>query len=263
MNSLQGDAHAQQIPSINDIINWHVEQSINSGRIGYSTNFPTSDLFNVDPKLFENAATFDSDDVSDILETALNDYAAEHDRAIDRMGYMDAHPELLVEAEAEVDRRLAQAGRTQQDIDGYASGGRVLRRKIEDLYNLENPSPRKKNAVAAYIYYGTSENRQSADINLHISGSLAEVKSSARTYLNCIRDTWQPLDAIYDENGLWKYKWKAKDKAVKITEEWFPLESEHDYKILIQQATNPSREPFSVVLTQVRLRILIDGKLRH
>ncbi|KAL9013170.1 MAG: hypothetical protein Q9173_002123 [Seirophora scorigena] len=250
MDNLQSDAHAQEIPSINDIIDWHVEQSINSGRLGYSTNFPTSDLFNVDPKLFKDAATFDSDDVSDLLETALNDYAAEQDRAIDHMGHMDAHPELLVEAEGEIDRRLAQAGKTQQDIDGYASGERVLRRKIDDLYNLENPSPRKRNVVAAYIYYGTSENRHSADINLHISGSLAEFKSSARTYLNCIRDMWQPLEAIYDEDGLWKYKWKPKDKVVKIKEEWFPLESEHDYKILIQQATNPSREPFSVVLMQ-------------
>ncbi|KAL8990400.1 MAG: hypothetical protein Q9177_000942 [Variospora cf. flavescens] len=251
MDSPRNSSGAQRTPSINDIIDWHVDQSINSGRLGYSTNFPTGDFFDVDPGCFAaKTEPFDSEDVSVIMETALNDFIAEHGRAIEHAEYMNTHPELLVEAENEVNRRLAQAGRAQQKVDSYASGEGILRRKTEDLYKLENAGPGKTNVVAATLYYGPPDDRHRADINLHIHGSLAELKSSAKTYLDCIREPGEPLETIYDEDAPWKYKWKPKDKAVKVKEEWFPLESERDYRILIQQATSASREPFSVVLMQ-------------
>lgn len=258
----QDNTEGQQPPSVDDIINWHIEQSINLGTIGWTMNFPTADFFkDFDPAPFAEAATFDGDIDTDILDAALHEFAAEQERLIDRMNVMEANRPLLEATELEVHRRLLQAGKTQQDIDHYIREKTRLGRKIEDLYRLQYPDP-PKNYVEAFINYGPAHNRRSAEINLDINGSLANFESSIKITLECFRDMWEPLASVHHEGSSWKFQWKPKDKSGKTEEKWFPLETERDYKDLIRQATSPSKEQYTPVLTQVSL-LVSSSKVSH
>ncbi|KAI4126224.1 MAG: hypothetical protein LQ338_003848 [Usnochroma carphineum] len=219
------------------------------GTLGYSSDFPSADFFDTNPDCYADATAFD--DESNVLDAALADFDAERQRVKDRMEYMNANNALRAEAELEVHRRLRQAGKTEKDINQYISEKVCLRVKIQDLYNLENPHP-TKNTVEAYIHYGPSNNRRSAGINLHANGSLAEFKDSVKIYLDCLRDTWEPLESVYQGDRPWKYKWVPKkgSRKAKKKEGLRPLEMERDYQILIQQLRSGGRTEFNVVLSQ-------------
>lgn len=257
MDGCQNDPKNLQQPTIDDIIEWHHEQSLCLAETGYSTRFPTADFFATDP--FPDTTFSDFND-PDILQSAVEDLSAEYQRVINRMEYMKANKPLLIETENEVHRRLLKAGRTEKDIGRYISKGDSLREKIEDLYKVEHRgSESAKNTIIAYIYYGSGFNKRSVKINLPVHGSLAEFRGLVKVYMGCIKDVNEPLNAIYYNDRLWKYQFKSKMKSVKADEKLRPLEIERDYTNLIRQMMSPGSAAFSVVLTQVSLSIIRLG----
>lgn len=249
----RGVPKEQLPPSVNDIIGWLTEQSIDQGTIGWTTNFPEADFFakNWDAHwtFHANTTPFHKDDIPDMLEAALRKSDAEEERSIDRTEYMKANPALLTETELEIDRQLLQAGKTQQNIDSYNLDEDTLGRKIEDLYRIQHPDP-PKNYVEGYFYYGPTVARRSAPINLSINDSLGEFESGIKEYIDCLRNKWERLEAIYNEDSPWKYRWVPEDKSVKIKEVWFPLETDRDYKNLIRHAISPGKASLHLLLIQ-------------
>ncbi len=243
-------------PSANDIIAWQTEYSIDFGHIGWSRNHPKAEFFtNNRDAAYGHASSSASGDLLAMMDAALNEEAAKQQCMLERMQYMEAHPERVKEAELEVDRRLLQAGKTQQDIKSYVDDEEVFRRKVEDLYNIEYPPP-PRDGVDAYIEYGLADNRRLASIQLEIKGSLNEFLNDRKSHLARNKDIWEPLESIYYEGSPWRYKWKPQDKSVEVKEKWFPLETQHDYSVLTKKAAkaaNLANAKFTPVLSQVLL----------
>lgn len=243
-------------PSVHDIIDWQTNHSIVFGNIGWSRNHPKAHFFTKNwDSAYANAASSAPSDMLAMMDAALNEEAAEQQCMLERMQYMEAHPERVKEAELEVNRRLLQAGKTQQDIESYVDDEEVFRRKVEDLYNIAHPPP-PRDGVDAYIEYGLADNRRLASIQLEIKGSLNEFLNDRKSHLARNRDMWEPLESIYYEGSPWQYKWKPQDKSIKLKEKWFPLETQHDYNILTKKAAkaaNLANAKFTPVLSQVLL----------
>ncbi|KAL8763340.1 MAG: hypothetical protein Q9184_000811 [Pyrenodesmia sp. 2 TL-2023] len=240
-------------PSVSDIIDWQTEQSIDFGNIGWSKNFPEADFFTKNWNVtYADAASSAPRDMLAMMDAELNEKASEQQRVLERMVYMEAHSERVKDAELEVNCRLLQAGKTQQDIESYTAGDEIFRRKVEDLYNLENPPP-PRNGVDAYIEYGLADNRRLASIQLEIKGSLAEFLDDRKSHLARNKDMWEPLESIYYDGSPWQYRWRPQDKSIESKEKWFPLETQHDYDVLTKKAAKAAtldNAKFRPVLSQ-------------
>lgn len=257
-------ASNEALPSVDDIIEWQTEHSIEFGNIGWSKNFPEADFFTKGwDAAYANTANSAPRDMLATMDAALNELAIEQQRLLERMQYMEAHPERIREAELEVNRRLIQAGKTQQDIENYTADEEAFRRKVEDLYNLEHPPP-PRNGVDAYIEYGLADNRRLASIQLEIKGSLTEFLDDRKSHLARNKDMWEPLESIYYEGSPWQYKWRPQDKSIDIKEKWFPLETQDDYNVLTKKAAKAAslaNAKFIPVLSQVLL--IVSRKSYH
>ncbi|KAL8899449.1 MAG: hypothetical protein Q9207_006197 [Kuettlingeria erythrocarpa] len=229
-------ASKEASPSVNEIINWQTEYSIDFGHIGWSRNHPKAEFSTKNKNAaYANAASSAPSDLLAMMDAALNEEAAKQKCMLECMQYMEAHPERVKEAELEVNSRLLQAGKTQLDIESYVDDEEVFRRKVEDLYNIEHPPP-PRDGVDAYIEYGLADNRRLASIQLEIKGSLNEFLNDRESHLARHKDIWEPLESIYYEGSPWQYKWKPQDKSIEFKEKWFPLETQHDYSVLTKKA---------------------------
>lgn len=251
MESQYNNSKGQQPPSVDDIIEWHHEQSLCLGETGYTTQFPTADFFNTAPITNALSGYLDT---SELLERVAQDYTTEYECVMHRMEYMKANKSLVIEAENEVRRRLLKAGKTEKDLGRYISKGASLRDQIGDLYDLQNRNPKpERNTIPAFIYYGSVSNKRQARVNLPVDASLALFKDLVKVYFQCLKDIKESLESIYHEDRPWKYKFKSRTELVQMDESLLPLEMEHDYKNLIRKMKSPGSSAFVLILTQVKL----------
>ncbi|KAL8949923.1 MAG: hypothetical protein Q9222_004012 [Ikaeria aurantiellina] len=250
MATPQGRSEEQTPPSIDDIIQWNLEQLHFLGDLDFSTNFPTIDFFD---HAFESTPLGgkEIEDDGDEVEVALKEINADYERVEARMQYMQKHETLLKDTEKEVHRRLLVAGKPRGDIENLVKNGTSLRQQISELHNLQTQHGKKRsNTVAASIHYGPMSSRRKAGVYLPICGTLAEFERMARVYLGNLKSSYEKIEEIYHEGQAWAYLLKRKPRvAGGGSGKYVKLETEADYRHLIVQMTRPG-ELVNLVLTQ-------------
>ncbi|KAL8699114.1 MAG: hypothetical protein Q9201_006183 [Fulgogasparrea decipioides] len=243
----------QQQPTTDEIIDWHLDQSLYFGESGCTTSFPTAHFFKNDDEvrtdvnigvtdscstsndLFEDVMMHD-DDWPELLENAVADFTSEFDRVKSRAEYMQAHRPLLVETHNEVHRRLMTAGMMQGDIDRYSTTQAGLRQKISHLFDLENGNSKPtQNSISGHICYGSAYDSCRAEINLNTEGTLGELNTCLKVYLESLKDPFTKLEEIYYEDRSWKYHLRSVVESKKVRDKFVALITQQDYEIMIQE----------------------------
>ncbi|KAL9613311.1 MAG: hypothetical protein Q9167_002132 [Letrouitia subvulpina] len=235
-------------PTVDEIIQWHIEQAHCMGELGFTTNFP--DAENFQHPGFDTNFNFDATTSSlGDLDQAVNEITEDYERVKSRATYIISNPPLLEETKKEVHRRLLAAGKTQEDIDNYNNSGTSLRDQISDLERLkagEEPAP---NTTEAWVHFWAGvgrKERQKYRINLQTNGTLHHFLIGMVGLMDCLRNYSQRLEDFYDESRPWRYQLVSKKHPL-ATAAFNPLTTEHDYRLLIQQN---KKEGVTAVLTQ-------------
>lgn len=256
MENCQRRPFAIEEPTIDEIIQWHIEQAHCMGELGFTTNFPDAENFQhpgFDPNFDFNAVTSSLGD----LDRAVNEMIKDYERVKCRATYIsfNQHQPLLKKTKEEVHRRLLAAGKTQEDIDDYNSSGTSLRDQISDLQRLKAGKKPVQNTTEAWVHYWADagrKQRQKYRINLQINGTLHHFHVDIAGLMDSLRDYSQRLEDFYDQSRPWRYQLVSRKHSL-ATAAFYPLTTEHDYRLLIQQN---KKEGVTAVLTQVsRLNI--------
>ncbi|KAL9046886.1 MAG: hypothetical protein Q9214_000401 [Letrouitia sp. 1 TL-2023] len=248
MENCQGQPFEIEEPTIDEIIQWHIEQAHCMGELGFTTNFPDAENFQhpgFDPKFDFNAVTSGLGD----LDRAVNEMTKDYERVKSRATYITSNQPLLKKTKEEVHRRLLAAGKTQEDINNYNNSGTSLRDQILDLQRLRTRKGPAQNTTEAWVHYwadASRRERRKYRINLQINGNLHDFHVDLAGLMDSIRDCSQMLEDIYDESRPWRYQLVSKQHSL-ATAAFNPLVTEHDYQILIQQNM---KEGVTAVLTQ-------------
>ncbi|KAI4103583.1 MAG: hypothetical protein L6R37_003728 [Teloschistes peruensis] len=249
---LSSQQQEQQQPSVDDIIDWHIEQCRNLAELGFTTNPPTIEAFNAhiltnpSPRPFLDDP-LDDDDWAKLQDETLNEEAEDYNRAEERNEYIKTHPDLVAETQQEVHRRLIAAGKSQSDIDCYDAEQTPLRLRILDLHNLENGwfLGDKKTVPASLMYFEGSIQR-SARINLNPRDSLSDFEHNAKSCLQSVQNPYRKLEDIYHEGRPWRYGLQPATQASPVGKGFCTLRSGRDYQNLISMVLKHG----SAVLTQ-------------
>ncbi|KAL8734100.1 MAG: hypothetical protein Q9181_003308 [Wetmoreana brouardii] len=253
MSHYDATSGPQQQPTTDEIIDWHLEQSVYFGESGCTTSFPTAQFFknNDEARIDVNVAVTDGcsasndlledvmmheDDWPETLRHAVADFTSEFDRVEGRAEYMQAHKPLLVETHNEVHCRLTAAGMTQGDIDRYSTTQAGLRQKISYLFDLENGiSKPTQNVLSGHICYGSASDSRRAEVNLNTKGSLGEFETCVEVYLKSLKDPFTKLEEIYYEDRKWKYRLRPVVVSKEVRDRFVQLVTQRDYEIMIRE----------------------------
>ncbi|KAI4252082.1 MAG: hypothetical protein LQ352_004481, partial [Teloschistes flavicans] len=238
----------QQQPTVDDIIDWHLEQCYNCGELGFTCEPPTIEAFNANIRINPTPAPFgddplDDDDWADIDEAAARDAIKEFNRAKDRHEYIISHPALVAETQKEVHRRLLAAGKRQSDIDLYDVDQIPLRLRILDLHNIENGYLEK--TVPASLNYVSGSIQRSTKTNLNAKDSLSDFERHAKCCLESLKTPYTQPEGIHYEGRPWRYRLNPTPWLYQ--NDFRILESNRDYQNMISTALKYS---CALVLTQ-------------
>ncbi|KAL9581915.1 MAG: hypothetical protein Q9212_003609 [Teloschistes hypoglaucus] len=244
--------HEKQQPSVDDIIDWHIEQCHDLGELGYSINPPTIEEFNANILTNPSPPPFwddplDEDDLAELEKEALNDLNEDINRTEERNEYIRTHPALIAETQQEVHRRLVAAGKSQSEIDCYDTEQTPLRLRILDLHNHENGwFLGDKKTVPASLRYFDGSIQRSTRINLNPRDSLSEFERNAKGCLQSLQNPYRKLEDIYHEGRPWRYGLQPATQASPVGKDFCTLRSARDYQNLISMVLTHG----SAVLTQ-------------
>lgn len=249
MGNCQKQPFEMEEPTIDEIVQWHIEQAHCMGELGFTTNFP--DAENFQHPGFDTNFNFDAvtSSLGD-LERAVNGMIKDYERVKYRAAYISSNQSLLEKTKDEVHRRLLGAGKTQEDIDNYNSSGASLRDQISELERLKSGKEPAQNTTEAWVHYWADASRKERRkylINLKINGTLHHFHIDMAGLMDSLKDCSQRLEDFYDQSRPWRYQLVFKKHSL-ATAALYPLNTERDYRDLIQQNKT---EGVTAVLTQV------------
>ena len=226
-------------PSVEDIIDWNLEQALFTGEHGFTTDFPDPESIvsawrnaNIDPS---KDLTLHESDLPEILRDAVDHLTSDYDRTVEQNAYLKANRNKRAETQQKVHERLMAAGNTKRDIERMKARKETLRKRIIQLHEVENgPTERPKQTVKACIVYGHLSNRRRADIALNPEGSLGDFEDSVKTYLECLKSPYSKLEEIYHETRYWKYRLSPRKISRVVKEGFFELGTQRDYENMIR-----------------------------
>ncbi|KAI4214710.1 MAG: hypothetical protein LQ351_002783 [Letrouitia transgressa] len=248
MGNCQKQPFEMEEPTIDEIVQWHIEQAHCMGELGFTTNFP--DAENFQHPGFDTNFNFDAvtSSLGD-LERAVNGMIKDYERVKYRAAYISSNQSLLEKTKDEVHRRLLGAGKTQEDIDNYNSSGASLRDQISELERLKSGKEPAQNTTEAWVHYWADASRKERRkylINLKINGTLHHFHIDMAGLMDSLKDCSQRLEDFYDQSRPWRYQLVFKKHSL-ATAALYPLNTERDYRDLIQQNKT---EGVTAVLTQ-------------
>lgn len=258
MDHAQAVLAGTEAPTVEDVIEWHEEQAIRLGELGFTMGSYCDEDFR---KHWEHVDDLqEAFSLENCAQEAVEQMHADVTRLQQRMIIMRSNPALLALAEIEVHRRLLQAGKSEPKIELYVQSNAPLRHKIVRLHKLEHRTePRKPDGVMAWVYMGANL-CQKVPVNLPIKASLSEVcrllegiKKTEMPFLKDspvgIRKTGMPFLAeslegtrAIDAESVWKYHLVYTDKSALVDKKAVTLLTDEDYRKMFIQITRPRQD---------------------
>ena len=232
--------------TMRDVILWQQEQAQRRGELGFTTNFPEpSDIF----KPFTNASFEDELPAEDgaALEAAMQETHRAIVQVHQRKIIMDGASPLLAKTEKDVTQKLLAAGVPKQELHDKS-----LRQKIVQLVELKEPPPKENFAEVLVSVDSIIKGRSHVlEINLPLKACVEEIYALLDEVVKALLSQ---DGLIYEGGGPWRYQLMDQSQSRILTEKSLPIQSDLDYKLMLQKVTRVSDGNVPVaMLTQVCL----------
>ncbi len=234
-----------------DIVEFHKEQAFRLGQLGFTTNFPDpSEIFRPRPI---NPELSPFDEPASDEEVVKNAALSTHNSLIQlqQQGRLiAANTPLVAEASHEIDRKLLDAGKSKRYV-----AAQPLRQKVMDAIEIGTPSP-KPNFVTVFINTPwTVKKDDMLQVNLPLKATIDEAVQLLGDIMRAESMAHQgfigEVAGCDDVNAGWKYQLVSRNPTQVINEASVRLETEIDYREMMQQITKTKGKTPIAVLAQV------------
>lgn len=224
-------------PTVEDIIEWMEEEAFRMGSLGYTSGYANPEEIFAGCSMSSSVGDFEEmDRLEHCATTAMMETHTEITNVQRRMKIMKANRPLLARAEAQVDRELLAAGKSQEDINSYPKTEKRLRAKVRDLYTLRNPPPDPPKGIDAWLLLGPKLDRR-VSVMLPLEAGLAEVCELLENVCaseDSLSQGWHK-PAEKGKMRIWKYHLICKGQQSTVMPHSTKLLQDADYDHMIQQ----------------------------
>lgn len=248
-------------PIVKDAIRWYQEQAWRIGTIGFSQDFIGQyNLFN-DWKVGEMPVSLvdmpgGALNLIDATQKLHNHETLAKTRHTNRMRAIEENTLLQADVRCEVNRRLLEAGKTQQEILENTMGMSSLTMMTAYLYNVEHPPPSSESRYRAYVYTNFRGTKLPTPILLSAEDDFPELLITLKEFVLVRAESIGiPVTAHEDLAFLdsWRYRLAlSQDGVLKMMEPvWMSLASTPDYRAMLTRIVNHENETAIPVLMPV------------